>query len=139
MTELELPETKAKEEWTNIEKEDYQFYLDHINKFTSAKHSFDAYEILDEGKMPELINNAAMLQCAHEVAYFVRTNDIRFDKRPEYFKNLERFIEVLELPHIMFMMNQFTLAQCESCVQASESSGIGSWKKMINLSMEYMK
>ena len=123
------------EQWNDLEKEDYQFYLDHINKFTSPKHSFDIYNILDQGHIPkEFINNAEMLQCAYEVAYFVRVNDIRFANRPEYFANLEKLMEKLDKPHIIFMLKQFTLVQLESCMLASKKLGkLDTWKDIIQL------
>lgn len=118
-----------------LEQEDYEFYLENVNPYSSQKPKFNAFQIIDEGIIPELDNDADRYRCAVEVGFFIRKNGIFLSNRKEYTENVLRLWDKLPKPHIVQCIRQLTLQQMEDLSRIEDDAIV----KYNNMLLELME
>lgn len=122
--------------WTDVEEEDYQYYLNNLNKVILKEKDFDALGIL-EGNIPELTDDLQKTKCAVAVGTFIKRADINFLHHEDYTKSLGQLAERLDTCHLVIMMKQLTISQMEFVIQAARKTNYNKFlEQMDNLTKD---
>jgi len=112
----------VKRDFNELEQEDYDFYLNKINKYhlKNQKPLYDPLAILQDGNTPEFKSDVDRYQCAMEVAFFMRAADMRFEHHEDYLENFLALTNALGPVHFIILIRQLTLPQMESWISTAK-------------------